>query len=253
MPYTGSRSSWDVALEVDFTLEPFFDFYNGGVPGATTPIAGATWSASNLNTIQVAEVDAGGLGLHLRVDNTVASLVPANLGSIGFALSDFPAITQAHEVAMQMIITPIVNVITGGQNISGLMIRDTAVGSLVTQEFTFGSLRGVRTWRYQGSLAFGATPANADMAFLEGVVAPGGCSFTAGSSESLLTQFPEPGAIGYSGTETQRHHGYAKVPQSVSIFTPGSTRAEVTQVATTATAIQDFYVERLRVLYRKGN
>ncbi len=34
--WEAAQQGWIVALDVDFTLESGFDFYNFGVPGATT-------------------------------------------------------------------------------------------------------------------------------------------------------------------------------------------------------------------------
>ena len=250
--------AWTTAMDVDFTLESFFDFYNGGVPGAKTTVGGTEWSANNVAKINIAEIDAGGLGLHLQCSDLLPSSDPALKASIGFSMADFPAMTDDHEIAVQMVISvPGLAIGASGQWITGLMIRDGSVGSMIAQEWTFGGTIGPRPWRVQGTQSFGGTPQNVgEVKFLEAVRARGGNAISFGDALVPTSPLQMPGVAGHipgTGIADQEHISFAKIPQGSIVLPVATTRIELAQTASTVDAITSVYVKRIRLLYRDGN
>ena len=76
-------SVWDLCTDIDFTAEDFFDF-----TASNKVIDGLTWSLENKSTVATCEIDSGGLGLHLLVNNTNTAYNPTVLGAIGFPMSE---------------------------------------------------------------------------------------------------------------------------------------------------------------------
>ena len=258
-----ARATWNVAMDYSF-IDPTdpeglwgFDFDPGGA-NLTKVINGATFAMNNVAKINIAEIDAGGLGLHFQCSDLLPSADPALKASIGFDMADFPAMTDDHEIAAQMVISvPGLAIGASGQWVTGCAIRDASTYGMIAQEWTFGGNIGVRPWRFQGTQSFGGTPTNVgEVKFLEAVRARGGNALTFGDALLPTSPLQMPGVAGHIanlGVADQEYISFSKVPQGSIVLPVATARIELAQTASTVDAITSVYVERIRVLYRLGN